>query len=196
MHVFPSGVLFRASTLAAAALAVPAQATVIHDESVDGDLSGAFTAPDTITVTSGINTIIGQVGNNGNGGATDGSDGDYFEFTLNPGQSISSFTVDSYVSSGSFGTGSFLAYSDEGIAVQSSDFIDGFVLFNSSSGNVLSGLSPDTGGVLNPGTHTFWVQETAAVTIDYQFSFNVVPEPSSLALIGLGAIAATRRRRR
>ena len=49
---------------------------VIYDESISGDLSGNFASPDVLTLSNGANTIIAQMGNNGDTGATNGQDAD------------------------------------------------------------------------------------------------------------------------
>lgn len=197
-----SNARFSACTLTFGALLATgsvATAAVVYDEGATGDLSGAFASPTSITVTvSGStvspNTVVGQTGNNGNSGATNSSDADYFEFTLGPGQSADALTVDSYAQSGgSAGNRSFIAYSATPFTGQGFGDIDGNTLFNGASGDLFdTSLIPGT--TLGPGTHRFWIQETANFTVDYQLTFNVVPEPTTAGLIGLGLFGVLRRR--
>ncbi|MEM9660600.1 MAG: hypothetical protein AAF961_19720, partial [Planctomycetota bacterium] len=179
---------------------------VIHDETADGDLSGAFAAPAPLATSLGGNTIIGQIGANGNTGASDGSDADYFQVVVPAGQLIDAITIDNYESTGIFGTASFLGYSNEPITGQTGDDIQRFLLFNSDSDNIVPIVPPSPFGLsetgaLGPGTHRFWLQETGGGTVDYQLTINVVPEPSALALaasfaVGMAMLTMSSRRRR
>lgn len=171
-----------------AASSTVTNAATIHDESINGDLSGLLNTPTPLTVSAGTNTIIGQVGNNGNTGATDGTDADYFTFNIAPGSDLVSITIDSYTSSSGSGQ-SFFGYT-EGTSFTGQGFgdIDGFVIFNASSGEVLDDLSG--GASLAAGDYAFWLQETADVTVDYEISFEVatVPVPAAAWLFGSGLL--------
>ena len=172
-------------------LAQPCLAVVIHDESFDGDLSGAFGAPTVLNNVNGANTIIGQIGNNGNTGATDGTDADYFSFVIPAGGSLTSITVDSFAFSPNNPGSSFFAYVSAGFFTgQGNPDIDAFQLFNGSTTNLIASQLP-----LGPGTYSFWLQEISPNTVDYQLTFNQVPEPTSL-LLALGAWGLVSLRRR
>ncbi|MEM8734856.1 MAG: PEP-CTERM sorting domain-containing protein [Planctomycetota bacterium] len=173
-----------------------ALAGIVYDESIDGDLSGAFSSPTLVDFSSGDNTIIGQAGSNGNGGATNGSDGDYFTFVIEANESLDSLFVGSRVGPG---TRSFIGYvAATSFGGQGSGDIDGSHLFSDGDGNILDNLT-GSNDPLGPGNYSFWVQETANGNMDYQFTFNVsaVPEPSSaLGSLMLVACGLLRRQRR
>lgn len=176
---------------------LPSFGTVIHSEFINGDLSGNFSTPTLLHLTAGGNTVIARIGNNGNTGATNGYDADYFTVTLDPSETLVSITVDSYAF-GPFNPGvSFSAYiAASAFAGQGSQNIHGTAFFNASSGNILDDFA---GGPtpLGQGTYSFWFQETSDNIVDYQLTFNVVPEPSSAVALGmLGLFALTMRRRK
>lgn len=171
-----------------------ARGAVIFDEGISGDLSGTFGAPTPVVFSAGPNTVIGQVGNNGNTGATNGQDADYFTFSVPAGASISSITIDLYTFAPSDPGVSFMGtVAASSFAGQAAGNVDNFVLFNAGSGNVISGL----GGSLGAGDHSFWIQETSPNTVNYQVTFTQVPEPAVGTLGGLvvGALSLRRRRR-
>ena len=174
-------------------LAAGSQANLLYDESVSGDLSGVFTAPDLLAPGPGDNTLIGQVGANGETGATNGNDADYFHFNLGADISLAAITVDAYTTSTADDSNvSFFGYvMDTAFTGQGFGDIDGFTLFNAASGDILGDVA---GGPLGPGDYAFWIQETSAIVVDYQVTFTTrdtsqVPAPGGLALLGLGLAA-------
>ena len=85
--------LFAASIILALT-AMPGSGAVIYNETISGDLSGAFASPTPLMLAVGGNTIVARIGNNGNTGATNGSDADNFTVTLGTGESLVSMTLD------------------------------------------------------------------------------------------------------
>ena len=165
----------------------------IHDEGVDGDLSGVFGAPTALVFGAGANTIIGSVGENGGTGASDGSDGDYLSIVIPAGFSLTSITIDSYSWSGaSAGNRSFIAtVAASSFTGQAGGDIDDFDLFNATSGDIIGGL----GGPFGPGDQSFWIQETAVGVADYTITFTLVPEPFAGVLLLAGLVGLAGRRR-
>lgn len=176
---------------------IPCLGAVIYTEPLNGDLSGSFINPTVISLTPGANIIIAQMGSNGNTGATNGSDADYFTVTLGPGTSLLSITLDSYTFTPNDPGVSFAGYvAAAAFTGQGSGNIDGSAFFNASSGNILddfTGLSTPLG----QGVYSFWFQETSANRVDYQLTLNVVPEPSVVLLgfSGFWLLLASRRRK-
>jgi hypothetical protein len=168
-------------------------AQLSYDEAVDGELSDLLGSPTELTLGVGVNTIVGNVGDTGSG-ATNGSDADYFFFTLGAGESVDSIVASRPTGVTSF---SFVGYVfGDMFTGQTEDDLDADALFE-------DGQSLLPGELLNAplteGSHAFWVQETAGAA-DYGFTFNVVstaiPEPaSSIALFGLGIVGLIKRRR-
>lgn len=173
-------------------------AATIHDEGIDGDLSGLMGTPTPLSVSSpGVNTIIGQIGDNGNTGATDGSDADYLTFNIPSGFLLSAIMIDQYISGEDrsfFGYTAGTSFSGQGVGD-----VDGFTLFGLANTEVLDDLN---GAPLPAGDYAFWLQETAdGFVVDYQVSFHVtaVPLPGAawlfgsalLALVGVGRKSAT-----
>ena len=159
------------------------QATVVHDESVDGDLSGVFASPTLLSTTNGPNTVVAQFGNNGNSGATDGTDADYFAIVIPSGGSLTSISVDSFTfSPGNPGSSLFAYVSGTAFTGQGTGDIDAFDLFNAGAGNLIPGDLP-----LGPGAYSFWLQETSDNVVNVQLTFNQVPEPATFFLAMIGA---------
>ena len=206
--------LFSAAVCAWLAIS-PAQATV-YDEATSGDLSNDKAAPTALTLTPGLNSVIGSV--NGFPPGTDGQD--WVSFTIPTGfvmtsyvnsqygsddpqgftgfQSGSSFLgneflAPSYAGYAHFGTG---ATNPDGTPPVSTVGVDLLPLMADPS------FAPDTTGFTPPlaaGTYTFLIQQGNPVTTSYQFDMTVrsVPEPgSSLCLLGMGGLAILALRRR
>lgn len=190
------------------AASAPAQATVVYDESLSGDLSNSGAAPSPVVFAAGDNQVFGTTGR-----GTDGVvDRDYLTFTLLPDhwltglevlqgttsigaatvsflgiQSGSQVTVDPTMPS----AGDLLGWRHYGPGDIGSD-----ILSQVGAGAGAQGFTPPLG----PGTYSVWIQETGTGSASYAFNFLVasVPEPASWAMmiVGFGAIGASLRGRR
>jgi hypothetical protein len=200
--------LFFAAVCALLATA-PAIATV-YDEAVSGDLSNDKGAPTALTLTPGLNSVIGTVA----GFPPAGSDPqDWVSFTIPTGFVMTSyvnskygsdddqgftgfqfgssfsgdeFTAGNYAGYAHFGTG---ATNPDGTPPSSTVGVDLLPLMaNPSFAPGATGFTPP----LAAGTYTFLIQQGDPSTTSYQFDMTVrsVPEPgSSLCLLVLGGLA-------
>src|SRR5436305_4065386 len=210
--------LFSAAVCAVLA-AAPAKA-IIFDEAVSGDLSNNKAAPTALTLTPGLNSVIGTVA----GFPPEGTDPqDWVSFTIPAGFVMTSYVNSKYDSTDpqgftgfQFGSaflgdefieGSYAGYAHFGTAANNPD---GNPVSSSTVGvNLLPlmadpSFAPGTTGFTPPlaaGTYTFLIQQGNPVTTGYQFNMTVrpvsVPEPgSSLWLLGIGGLAILALRRR
>jgi hypothetical protein len=160
---------------------------VVWDESVDGPLSASGNAPTVLNLAPGANTIRSSFG---------GLNGqfDYFSFTLPTGQSLEAFTLDSYVSTDAVAWLGIKAGTDWTIGYDTAQMIGQQHFGTANIGSDLLGFS--AGNLLGPGTYTVRSQQLGAAAT-YQFDLNVVPEPSTYALLlltGAGALWWVKRR--
>ena len=181
--------LFSAAVCALLA-AAPAKA-IIFDEAVSGDLSNNKAAPTALTLTPGLNSVIGTVA----GFPPEGTDP----------QGFTGFQFGSSFSGDPFMAISYAGYAHFGTAANNPD---GNPVSSSTVGvNLLPlmadpNFAPGTTGFTPPlgaGTYTFLIQQGNPVTTGYQFDMNVraVPESgSSLCLLGMGSLATLVLRRR
>lgn len=172
------------------------QGAVIYNESIDGDLSGLFGKPTPLSIMLGANTILAEFGNNGDTGATNGFDADYFTIIIDPGNILGSIIVESYLFAPNNPGLSFAAFTvAAAFAGQEEENVDGIAFFNASSGNILDDLLGDA-EPLGAGVYSFWFQETSNNIVNYQLTFNVIPEPSFVILGASSLLAWLVRRRR
>jgi len=210
---------FFSAAVCALLAAAPAKA-IIFDEAVSGDLSNNKAAPTALTLTPGLNSVIGTVA----GFPPEGTDPqDWVSFTIPAGfvmtsyvnskydstddQGFTGFQFGSSFSGDEFVAGSYAGYAHFGFAATNPDgnpvpaSTVGVNLLplmaNPSFAPGATGFSPP----LHAGTYTFLIQQGNPVTTGYQFDMNVrsvsVPEPgSSLCLLGMGGLAILALRRR
>jgi len=207
--------LFSAAICALLA-AAPAKA-IIFDEAVSGDLSNDKAAPTALTLTPGLNSVIGTVA----GFPPAGSDPqDWVSFTIPTGfvmtsyvnskygseddQGFTGFQVGSSFSGDEFTAGNYAGYAHFGTGATNPDGtppsstvgVDLLPLMaNPSFAPGATGFTPP----LAAGTYTFLIQQGDPSTTSYQFDMTVrsVPEPgSSLCLLVLGGLAILALQRR
>ncbi|MCR9075902.1 MAG: PEP-CTERM sorting domain-containing protein [bacterium] len=159
----------------------------IYDESVDGDLASVDAGPTPFDLSVGTNTVIGTIGD------TDFED--FVGFSIGAGEQLTAITLTSFVTAGGNTSTGFRLYTDQG---------GGW--FQASSGSMVPGdvgtnfLNvwdlTDVGGSapLGPGNYGVVLAEFTAGQA-YSFDIVVTPTPGSLAILGLGGLAAARRRR-
>jgi hypothetical protein len=189
-------------------------ASVLWNEAINGSLSASGSTPTALTLSGGINSIIGTVG----GTATQ----DWVALTVPTGDQLSSLVLAAYSSTDAQGflgvqtgssfvgstvsAGSYLGYTHFGTGAANGSLgptnLVGADLLPIMGNNLVD--SPGSQGFTPPlsaGTYTFLIQQLGANT-SYQFDFGVtiVPEPSSTTLVCLAsaiclALAVIRRRR-
>jgi hypothetical protein len=167
-----------ATLLLVAAFASPSVAAVIHDESVDGDLSSSPAAPTPLVFALGGNTILGTTSNT----SENPLERDYITFTLPLGWKLVGLNL--------------LAFSPDNIAFTA--FNEGATSYIPSpitDTNFLAGIhisGPDLGTDLMPkfvccavttnslgvpeletGTYSFIIQQASAVVTTYSLEFVV-----------------------
>jgi len=179
----------------AGCLASNAHASVVWDETTQGDLSNSGLTPTPLLLSLGINTVRGSTGNAGDG------ERDYFSFTVPTGATVTSILVrpESSVS----GSSSFVAMQagpqvtvmPTGVGIEN---LMGFLHYGND--RVGTDLLPDlafayrdTG--LPSGIYSLWIQETGGV-VPYGLDFEVtpssvtpVPLPAPFALLACGLLA-------
>ena len=174
-----------------------------YSEGVDGDLSGDRLAPTALVVAAGSNTLSGS---------TVGGDLDYLRITLPAGLQLASLVLDSITSADDL---AFIAvqqgttFTVTPAGASASDLL-GYTHFGSGPGaggaTVGNDLLDDMGAApfaigfvppLGASDYTFWIQQIGTTPFGYSLNFLVVPEPGTLALLGLAlpALARTRRPR-
>jgi hypothetical protein len=219
MHYTPlTKTLFSAAICVLLATAL-AKAT-IYNEATSGDLSDDKAAPTPLTLTPGLNSVIGTVAGFPEFGGTDPQD--WVSFTIPAGfvmtsyvnavynssdlQGFTGFQVGSSFSGDEFLAGSYAGYAHFGTGATNPD---GTPPLSTVGVNLLPlmadpSFAPGTTGFTPPlgaGTYTFLIQQGDPSTTGYRFNMNVrsvqVPEPgSSLCLLAMGGLAILALRRR
>lgn len=181
----------------AMATSLSAQAAVVYDESISGDLSSDNLNPTSISLSAGDNIISGNV-------IAAPGDRDFWTVTIANDQSLDAIILDQFVTTEDR---SFFAV-EQGpqiTAINSAATYLGSALVGAGAGaSQGDDILDDLGGAifggsgfigaLGPGTYTFWFQETAA-EVDYSLNFQVsqVPVPAAAwlfgsALVGLAGV--------
>lgn len=183
-----------------AAMAAPADAAVVWDESVHGDLSGDHTAPTgPVNLALGSNEILGD---------TISGDRDYVTVVVPAGHQLSQLFVVDVVGDNL----AFLAIqagnqvTDPAGANPAADLL-GYTHIGSSAGNIGAdvladmGIAPGAQGFTPPlaaGTYSLWIQETGGVLVDYHIDLIItaVPAPGAMTLFIVAGLTGRGRRRR
>ena len=176
-----------------------AQAGVMWDESIDGDLSGDYLNPTVLTPTDVNNQVLFS---------SVSADREYFTLTIDAGQQLAAIIVDGWTSVDDV---SFLAIGAGNVfpTPPTSPGPDptvmmGYLHFGAPDLglDILQAIGTGPGsqgfsGPLGPGEYTFWAQETGPNAAAANLNFVITPEPSTALLLGGGLMGlATRRRRR
>jgi len=197
--------------------AAPAKAT-IYDEAVSGDLSNDKATPTALTLTPGLNSVIGTVNGFGNDDPQD-----WVSFTIPAGFVMTSYVNSKYNSTddqgftgfqfgssfpagvdSEFDAGNYAGYAHFGADADNGNGSGSTVGVNLLPLMANPNFAPGTTGFTPPlkaGTYTFLIQQGDDVTTGYQFDMNVrsvsAPEPgSSLCLLGMGGLVIWALRRR
>lgn len=191
--------LARLAVLVPAALLLPAHAAVVHDESVDGDLSSNAAAPTSLAFSLGSNVVSGTTFS----ANQPGGDRDFLTFTLGAGQQLASLRLLAY----SPDDPGFIAFNagPTGFVPDAStdaNFLAGILISDLEVGADLLPLFVSSAvttnslavPVLDPGTYTLVIQQTSSNLTSYSLDFAVVPAPGAAASLALGLLAARRRR--
>ena len=187
-----------------------AQAVVVWDESVAGDLSNAGLAPTALALSPGSNVVRGMTGRAVAGGTVDR---DYFSITVPSGNFLNAMTVLSGTAGVGPGAVSFAGLqAGPQVTVATSTTtaagLMGYWLYGAPDVAkdllplmaVPSNGSSGFGVPLPAGVYSFWIQDTGVGEAVYGFDLSVsaVPTPpaSLLMALGLASLAGWRRRQR
>jgi hypothetical protein len=177
-------IMKRTLALAVASLvgAASANAQIVWDENTMGELSGDPASPTPLTFNLGNNIIIGNIGGGGSG--IGGPGWDVYSFTIPAGQSMSEVIVNDYAPPGN--TTGFNVFDGAGTFLGSTTIDPGDI--------GLDILAAAVGGPLGAGDYVIELREFGDPQT-YELNHILVPAPTTVALLGLGGLVATRRRR-
>jgi hypothetical protein len=183
------------------------RATVVWNESSNGDLSNNQAVPTALMLSAGTNSIIGTVG------APDTAD--WVALTIPAGLQLSQDVLAAYTSSDAQGFSGFQAGSSfVGNAETTPSAYLGYAHYGTGATNggaptnlighdllalmATPSVAAGAQGFTDPlaaGTYTFLIQQLGAAT-SYQFDFDLTaaPEPTCLGLLVIGAPLLRRRR--
>jgi hypothetical protein len=181
--------IFAAALASIALVSTALAAPVAYDEAVTGDLPDADPLPN-FAFDLGVNTVSGTAGK-------DFFDFDDFAFTIASGQQVTAATVSLVDTTGDLTEIDWGAYKGSALVFGGTKLEElnvpspGLVTFTTTPFNPdVYNVSMDSISSLPNGT---------AGTSSYTFSFtvaNIVPEPTTLALLALSSLALMRRSRR
>lgn len=179
-----------------AAMAAIAQAGVLHDEAVDGDITGDRLNPAAFSLSLGSN-IIRATSNTG--------DREYVALTVPAGRTLDAVRLTAYAGEDQV---AFIAVQAGGVITEDPGAPDvanllGWTHFGPGVGlgpvsDLLPELAAGPGAIgfappLAAGGYAFWIQQTGPSLVAYELDFVTTPEPSAgLALMVL-AVAFRRR---
>jgi hypothetical protein len=185
-------------------LTTPAQAVVVWNEAVDGDISTDRNNPSSAALARGSNTLTAtSVGPP----TSNPADREYITFSLPTNGRLSALYVQAYagldgtafigVQSGTTFTepptgtdpANLLGYSHFGPAVQP---VGSNILSDMGQGFGSQGFTPPLTG----SNYTFWIQQTGANSATYTLDFFVSPEPAAIAMFGIGGVIVLLAKRR
>ena len=174
----------------------PVLADVVWDEDVDGSLStDRFNTTDFGTLAQGSNNLICD---------TVSGISKFFTFNIADGEELAAIILDDWISEDDLGflgvvTGDFFSVDPAnpdvtqllGYVHHGETFVGQDILPAMGQGPGSIGFT----GALGPGDYSFWIRQGGAELTTQDLNFVVTPTPGAIALLGLGGIAARRRRR-
>lgn len=193
---------YRFALALVAPLAVaPSWASVIWDESLNGDLSNDRFNPTAFTLSPGTSSLIATSGADPD---TGDMDREFFAFTIPDGFVLSEVRLAAYAGEDEIAfiglvTGPIMTVDPESPAIEE---LYGWTLFGPLVLPVGSDYLPRMGSAqgaigftppLSAGVYSWWSQQLSP-PVTYQWDFVVAPEPGTASLLAVGLLLCTRRR--
>jgi len=180
------------------ASAAATSGAVLHDEDIDGDLSGDGLSPNRFALALGSNELLATSIRN---------DREYVRLTVPTGTILSSVVLTRYIGLdliGFIGVQRGETFTEPSSGTNVANLL-GWAHYGPVFGDLPRDYLSDIGmgpgaigftGALGANDYTFWIQQTGSVAVTYTFDFVVtIPAPGSIAgLAGLLALSARRRR--